>query len=95
MDWKKFLKEYKEHFQKAKEEDVESINQIEIDFEKEILVLNGKKVEQAVIVELPHEGEWRKAKVFHSKKRKNAKLPKISIFIENLGNIDKINGNKL
>ncbi|MDE7423915.1 MAG: hypothetical protein K2N51_09510 [Lachnospiraceae bacterium] len=84
MDWKKFLKEYKEHFQKAKEEDAESINQIEIDFEKEILVINGKEVKEPVIVSMPLDSEWQRRKIFNLKKGccRKEKLPEISITLE-------------
>lgn len=84
MNWKNFLKEYKEHIQKAKEEDTESINQIQIDFEKEILVINGKEVKEPVIVSMPLDGEWQRRKIFNFKKGccGKEKLPEISITLE-------------
>lgn len=84
MDWKKFQKEYKRCIQETGEEDSENINQIEIDFEKEMLVINGKEVKKPIIVSMPFDGKWQRKKIFNFKKGccGKEKLPEISITLE-------------
>lgn len=84
MNWKKFQKECRRLFWKTGEEDSENINQIEIDFEKEVLVINGKEVKKTIIVSMPFDGEWQRRKIFNFKKGccRKEKLPEISITLE-------------
>jgi hypothetical protein len=42
------------------------IQSLEIDFEKDILKINGVKVKTPTVVELPGEGGWNSAKLFNS-----------------------------
>lgn len=87
MKWKKFQKECRRLFRKTGEENAKSINHIQIDFEKEVLVINGKEVKEPVIVSMPFDGKWQRRKILNFKKGCCGKerLPEISIKIENTG----------
>lgn len=80
--------QFKELFEKKnnalQEDNTEFIKQLQIDFEKEILIINGKEVEEPVIVALPYKGEWKRRKVFRPEGHcKHGSLPEISITIKN------------
>lgn len=87
-DWDKFKELLNKHSSELQENNTEIIKHIQIDFEKEILIINGKEVKEPVIVALPYRGEWERKKLFHSKGYcKNGSLPEISISIKNSGKL--------
>lgn len=80
--------QFKELFEKKnnalQEDNTEFIKQIQIDFEKEILIINEKEVKEPVIIALPYDAQWVRRKIFHSGGNyKNGSLPEISILIKN------------
>lgn len=82
--WDKFKDVFEKHNRTLQENKAEIIKQIEIDFEKEVLIINGKEVKEPVIIALPYEQQWVRKKIFHSGKHcKSGSLPEISISIKN------------
>lgn len=80
--WDKFKELLEEQNKALQEDNTEFIKQIQIDFEKEILIINGKEVKEPVIVALPYKGEWKRRKVFHPEHCKHGSLPEISVSIK-------------
>ena len=63
------------------------MNSIKINYDKEELEIDGEKIIEPVIVKIPQEGKWQKAKIFNHKKgwKRGELLPCISITFERQG----------
>ena len=66
-----------------------NIKNIVIDFENENLLINGEKIKQPIIVEVPAAGGYKRGKIFNFVKGccRKEKLPKVSVIGENLGSV--------
>lgn len=59
------------------------IRSIKIDFDKDILEINGKKVEKPVIVDLPGFDEWPIQKMFNPKIKPREEYGRIRVIVNN------------
>lgn len=59
------------------------IHSIRIDFDKDILEINGKKVEKPVIVTLPGPDEWPIQKMFNPEVKPCEEYGRITVAINN------------